>query len=203
MTRPEFIERATVAAQLAKAAGALISVPIAVAQAALESNWGQSQLAKEANNFHGVKRGSSWSGDVLELPTQEWSEARQTFYTTIAKWRKYRDWQHAFADYGDLIQRVYPHAAAAAEDALKFLVELTARDYPKWATDPRYTEKVWGIVEQYNLLDQAQASDRLLVILAPDNTELAAVPIPAGARVRTISTVDFDTGRVYVRPELT
>lgn len=200
MNKTEFLTAALLAATQARDVGAPINPVIAAAQAALESNWGQSQLAREANNFHGVKRGSSWSGDVLELPTQEWSETRQTFYTTVAKWRKYRDWQHAFADYGDLIARVYPHAAAAADDALKFLVELTARDYPKWATDPRYTEKVWSIVEQYDLLDMQPASDRLLIVFDASGSEAGRVNLPAGADVLT--RVSADGSRVYVRPDL-
>lgn len=198
MGRDEFLTAAFAAATAARDAGAPINPVIAAAQAALESNWGQSQLAREANNFHGVKRGSSWSGDVLELPTQEWSETRQTFYTTVAKWRKYRDWQHAFEDYGSLIQRVYPHAAAVADDSLEFLVQLTTRDYPKWATDPRYTEKVWGIVEQYGLLDLVPDSGRLLIVFARDGSEVARVPLGSADVLMRASA---DGQRVYVRPD--
>src|SRR5690625_108774 len=170
MTRDDLIREATLAAQTAKAAGAPISVPITVAQAALESNFGQSQLSREAFNYFGIKIGSSWGGMVLELPTQEWSETRQAFYTTIAKWRKYEDAAHGFEDYGALINRLYPNAANNADDARAYLDGLFNGQF-QFATDPNYREKVWSIVEQYNLLDLVP-SDRLLLVYDATGAEV-------------------------------
>src|SRR5690625_1823254 len=170
MTREEFLTAALTAATQARDAGAPISVPITVAQAALESNFGQSQLAREAFNYFGIKTGSRWGGMVLELRTQEWSETRQAFYTTIAKWRKYEDASHGFEDYGALINRLYPNAAGNADDARAYLDGLFNGQF-KWATDPNYIPKVWSIVEQYNLLDLVP-SDRLLLVYDATGAEV-------------------------------
>lgn len=176
----QFLQRALKAA----AGDPRFSPVIAAAQAALESNYGRSQLAVDANNLKGVKAGSSWPGPVLELPTREWREADGTWYTTIARWRKYPNWQAAFRDYGDLIERVYPHAQAVAGDAQAFLEALTSGTL-KYATDPDYTGKVWRIVQRYDLLNHEPEppADRLLLLYNPDGSELDRIPVPPGADV--------------------
>lgn len=197
MTREAFLKAALAAATQARAAGAPINPVIAAAQAALESNWGQSQLAREANNLKGVKAGSQWGGPVIELPTREWREADGTWYTTVARWRKYADWAEAFEDYGNLIKRVYPVAASRAEDARAFLEALIHGDRYSYATDRDYVAKVWAIVEQYNLLELASA--RLLLVFDATGAEVARVTLPPGADVLT--RVSADGSRVYVRPD--
>jgi flagellum-specific peptidoglycan hydrolase FlgJ len=44
---------------------------VLIAQAALESNWGQSALAAKYNNYFGIKAGSSWTGQKVNLNTNE------------------------------------------------------------------------------------------------------------------------------------
>lgn len=198
MTREEFLVAALAAATVARDVGAPINPVIAAAQAALESNWGRSQLAREANNLKGVKAGSSWGGPVIELPTREWREADGTWYTTVARWRKYADWKESFEDYGTLIARVYPVAASRAGDARAFLEALINGDKYAYATDPSYVEKVWSIVEQYDLLDLVPDSDRLLIVFARDGSEVARVPLGS---TDVLMRASADGRRVYVRPD--
>ena len=44
---------------------------VLIAQAALESNWGQSQLSAKYNNYFGIKAGSSWTGPTVNMKTGE------------------------------------------------------------------------------------------------------------------------------------
>ena len=44
---------------------------VLIAQAALESNWGKSQLAAKYNNYFGIKKGSSWTGPTVNMKTGE------------------------------------------------------------------------------------------------------------------------------------
>lgn len=44
---------------------------VLIAQAALESNWGQSLLAKKYNNYFGIKAGSGWKGRSVNMKTGE------------------------------------------------------------------------------------------------------------------------------------
>lgn len=123
---------------------------IAAAQAALESNWGRSQLAVRANNIKGMKVSRDWQGKRIQLPTRE-QRPDGTIYETVADWKVYPSVQEAFRDYGALIERVYPQSAAVAEVPLAFLEGLTSGAL-KYATDLQYTSKVWSIVEQYGML---------------------------------------------------
>lgn len=123
---------------------------IAAAQAALESNWGRSQLAVRANNIKGMKVSRDWQGKRIQLPTRE-QRPDGTVYETTADWKVYPSVQEAFKDYGALIERVYPQAAAVADIPFAFLEALTSGAL-KYATDLQYTSKVWSIVEQYGML---------------------------------------------------
>lgn len=161
MNRDEFLRGALEAARTARANGAPINPSVAAAQAALESGWGRSQLARKYNNLKGVKAGSSWAGKTVELPTREVLNGQ--WVTTTAIWRVYDSWEHAFADYGELIRRVYPHAAEVADDAKAFLEALTSGRL-KYATDPNYTQKIWRIIRDYGLPTSEREIYQTLVV---------------------------------------
>ena len=57
-----------------------------IGQAAIESGWGNSNIAKECNNFHGMTAGSSWSG------------ARYTASSKLV-FRKYNTIEDGLSDY--------------------------------------------------------------------------------------------------------
>lgn len=44
---------------------------IIIAQAACESNWGSSLLARVYNNYFGMKAGSRWGGKIIDMKTKE------------------------------------------------------------------------------------------------------------------------------------
>ena len=132
-------------------------VPKAVAaQAALESRWGESELAREANNLFGVKAGSSWSGPILELPTWEVVDGQRV--QAVARFRRYADFEEAVLDYVRILGRLswYRDAVEAARygDPYGFLYGLEGRGgEPGWATDPDYAKKVLSIMREYGLLE--------------------------------------------------
>jgi len=59
---------------------------VMVAQAIVESGWGNSTLAKQAKNYYGIK--GSYHGQSMQMRTAEYS-AKGTLYYTKAKFRKY------------------------------------------------------------------------------------------------------------------
>ena len=198
--RTEFLHRALAAARAARTPALRFNPVIAAAQAALESNWGRSQLATRANNIKGVKAGRSWRGEVLELPTRE-QRPDGSWYTTVARWRVYRDWAHAFEDYGALIERVYPHAALVADDPRAFLEALVSGTL-RYATDLDYVSKVWRIVEQFTMLQVVNNSPQdvgYIILYDATGKEVARTPIPEGATV--LARADLDRRRYHVRPD--
>jgi flagellar protein FlgJ len=163
MTRREFVERMEKAIAIAKEKGARVNGLAIIAQAALESDWGTSELARTAHNLFGIKIGKDWKGPVLELPTWEFSEERG-WYRVVARWRKYPSWNECIVDYSNIIasrrwfQDALPYADppdgnGEPESWLRPL--LPDVDEHGWATDPDYLAKVRRVGQEL-----AAVSDR-------------------------------------------
>lgn len=77
--------------------------PVAIlAQAAKESNWGQSELSRKYYNFFGMKAGASWAGVKVDMKTKE--EYTAGNLTTVnASWRVYGDIASGISGYFDFI----------------------------------------------------------------------------------------------------
>lgn len=147
MTKLQFIERMKKACVTARQKGARVNVPVCMAQAALESNWGNSGLCTRANNLFGIKASASWRGPTLDLPTREWSKEKG-WYSTTARWRKYPSWNECIVDYSQLIHSLswYQGCTTAIDNAEAYLQALLpAPGKPGWATDPDYARKVRNV----------------------------------------------------------
>ena len=60
--------------------GILVYSPV-IAQAVLESGWGESRLASQYHNYFGLKCGTRWTGRSVNMRTQE--EYREGTLTSI------------------------------------------------------------------------------------------------------------------------
>ncbi len=78
-----------------------------LAQAALESGWGQRQIRKENGdpsfNIFGVKATSSWKGPTTEITTTEYENGAAV--KVKAKFRVYSSYLEALSDYVGLLSR--------------------------------------------------------------------------------------------------
>lgn len=110
-----------------------------IAQAALESAWGESILAKAGRNLFGVKADKSWTGEVLELPTREQLKDG-AWVTEVARWRKYRTWDECINDHALFFHRNprYRSCFNALTD-VDFAVAVAKAGY---ATDKAYARKL-------------------------------------------------------------
>lgn len=122
---------------------------MAAAEAALESNYGQSELARDANNLFGMKQHFHPVYQTMTLPTREF-EKGEWEKVPGARWVKYPDLASCFADRLSTLKRlapVYPHYAAAldASDPYGYINEVSAT----WSTDPLRAAKVIAIYQQY------------------------------------------------------
>jgi len=123
---------------------------MAACEAALESTWGHSQLAREACNLFGMKSHLHPNPiyGTMNLPTQEFLGGE--WKPVEANWVKYPDWRACFCDRLATLERlssVYPHYKAAlnATDARTYIREVSAT----WSTDPMRALKVQEIYEEY------------------------------------------------------
>lgn len=144
MTKMEFINKMNIACTEAAAKNASFNKAVVYAQAALESNWGNSELANKANNLFSIKAGTSWVGETVDFSALEWNY-RYGWYSTRDTWRKYSSWADCIIDYANIIANVswFKDALQHLEDPQQFLKALlTDGVNPGWATDPEYYQKV-------------------------------------------------------------
>lgn len=83
---------------------------ITIAQGVLESAWGLSGLAVNANNLFGIKASSDWNGEVYNVITSEYaapvfnSSGKKIkegyWYQVVAPFRKYDNWLGSVRDHG-------------------------------------------------------------------------------------------------------
>jgi flagellum-specific peptidoglycan hydrolase FlgJ len=144
MTKEEFLQNATAAAQESSKTSGL-PVGITVAQAALESAFGNSALSRKANNYFGIKAHGRHA--VLEMPTTEVMNG--DVQKMLARFAAYKDMAECFNCRDQLITNaaVYAEARANAHDPDQFVRALAKH----WATDPNYAEKILKLYHENNL----------------------------------------------------
>ncbi|MGH9509197.1 MAG: glycoside hydrolase family 73 protein [Terriglobales bacterium] len=144
MTKEDFIAAATAAAR-ASSADSGFPAGVTVAQAALESAWGRSQLSRQAHNYFGIKAHGGLPS--IELPTHEFEGGK--LVQVAARFARYASMEACFADRDRLITRlsVYAEALACAGDPEAFIRALARH----WATDPKYAEKLLSLYRAHGL----------------------------------------------------
>ena len=118
-----------------------------LAQAALESGWGRSYLAQTANNYFGRK---CLTEPCIDVWTPEYRQGVKTIELHRFQW--YPTTSAAVHGYCQQFFRryesgapVYPELDASTPET--FIRSIAGR----YATDPRYVEKVLTIIEEYDL----------------------------------------------------
>lgn len=125
---------------------------ITIAQAILESNWGKSSLALEANNLFGIKASSDWSGEVYKKATKE-QEKSGRVYTIEANFRKYGSMAESIIDH----DKFFTSTPWRANNYARVLKASNYKDQAQalkdcgYATDLNYPSKLIGLVERYRL----------------------------------------------------
>lgn len=122
---------------------------VIIAQAILESQWGQSQLTQDANNYFGIK--GSFQGDSVSVETQE--VKRGEWITIQAPFRKYPSLHDSVRDYITLMNNNrYKHVIQISN----YRDQATAIMNAGYATDPGYAPKLIEIIETYRLYEYDQ-----------------------------------------------
>lgn len=125
-----------------------------LAQAALESGWGQRQIRREngepSYNLFGVKASANWKGPVTEITTTEFEngDARKV----KATFRVYGSYQEALSDYVGLLTRNPRYAAVASSSSAEQGAQ--ALQHAGYATDPHYARKLTSMIQQLRALGE-------------------------------------------------
>lgn len=119
-----------------------------VAQAALETGWGQKLFkgkdGESSHNLFGIKAGAQWDGQVAVVDTLEYRGGLAQ--KEKARFRVYQDFAASMQDYVNLLksQPRYQDAIAVSHDTPAYFKQLQAAGY---ATDPNYAEKILGVLQ--------------------------------------------------------
>jgi len=122
---------------------------VLVAQSALETGWGKQVIptadGRSSFNLFGVKADSDWSGESAAVNSLEFHDG--VAVKEKAAFRVYNSLEGSFSDYVEFLQSNprYQQALENVDNSQQFLLELQNAGY---ATDPRYAEKIMGIVGQ-------------------------------------------------------
>lgn len=119
---------------------------VILAQAILESQWGQSKLSHDAQNYFGIK--GSYQGDSVEVVTKEvfndeWISISDSF-------RKYPSLYESIEDYVSLMNTERYYNVLEHDTYQEQAIAIMNSGY---ATDPDYALKIIDIIEVHRLYD--------------------------------------------------
>lgn len=119
-----------------------------IAQAALETGWGQRMIKTAAGsnsfNLFGIKANNGWQGDTAVVDTLEYRGGIAK--KEQAKFRSYSSPEQSLHDYVAFIKHNprYQDAVNASSDTKAYFEQLQAAGY---ATDPAYAKKIMAVYQ--------------------------------------------------------
>lgn len=141
-----------------------VPASITLAQGMYESDFGNSPLAKSANNHFGIKCHKEWTGPAYYQDDDAPNEC----------FRKYESVLESYDDHSLFLR---------SRERYQFLFELDVTDYKGWAhglkkagyaTNPAYASRLIGLIERYKLYEYDTGGQKMPV------SDAMAVAGPAG-----------------------
>lgn len=118
-----------------------------IAQAAVETGWGQHVIhdgaGNSTNNLFGIKAKNGWQGEHAVVDTLEFEKGIAR--PQKAAFRAYESIEQSLNDYVDFIrsQHRYKDAVEQSQDSQQYFQSLQNAGY---ATDPKYAEKIMAVL---------------------------------------------------------
>ena len=120
-----------------------------IAQACIESKYGQSSLGYKYHNYFGLKCGKAWRGPSVNMKTKE--EYTVGTLTTIKdNFRVYPDINSGVSGYYDFISTSRYATLKSARTAQEYLERIKAAGY---ATSSTYVNTNMNVVRKYDLIE--------------------------------------------------
>jgi len=132
-----------------------IPASVTIAQAALESGWGERVLG---NNLFGIKADKAWKGKTVDVPTHEVIKGKRVF--VVDKFRAYDSWAECVMDRARFLMANPRYAKCFREKTGEGWARAMAA--AGYATDPAYAEKLIEVMRgrkmaQYDVPSQVPA----------------------------------------------
>lgn len=119
-----------------------------IAQAALESGWGNKEImtaeGKTSHNLFGIKATGGWKGKTTEITTTEYVDGQPKKVT--ASFRAYDSYSAALADYATLLVSNPRYQDVSQSQSPEQAAQILQKG--GYATDPAYAKKLIGIINQ-------------------------------------------------------
>ena len=128
---------------------------ISLAQAILESDWGESGLSQNYYNLYGVKAGAAEPS--VQLETSEYIDGK--WITIMAPFRVYNSWAESVEAHAKLLTYGVDWNPKLYEPVLKaknYKEAAHALQKAGYATDPTYAQKIIHVIETYHLAQYDQ-----------------------------------------------
>lgn len=160
-----------------------IPASITLGQGMLESDFGNSELAKYANNHFGLKCHKEWKGETFSYHDDEWNEC----------FRKYDHPLESYADHSYFLK---------SRPRYTFLFDLQITDYRSWAlglkeagyaTLPSYASKLIEVIEKYRLYELDKHG-----FISPSILDIGKKDVAKNEFTNTHSPVKFKYGQFIV-----
>lgn len=183
MTRAKYIQMVAPLAMKARKEYPSLFASLAIAQAALESGSGRSELSKEYNNHFGIKANPAWKGKVVSMRTREVYNQKDVL--VVDGFRVYDSIEDSFADRNRFLARNRRYTTNGVFSATTPQGQARALQKAGYATDPDYSAKLIGIIKANNLERYDVAADPEPILPVPPKPaepktqpEVAPIPIP-------------------------
>lgn len=191
--KKDFLKQAAAGALGLQQHGSKVNPEVVIAQAALESGWGQSELTLQAKNYFGMKAGTDWRGKTISMPTEEVINGSRI--TENAVWPVFDSAEDCFAEYAKFIERL-PHFADALEhsnDPAAYVAALVNGPL-KYATDPEYEAKIMGTIKANRLSELVGIShkvhdEKVAADAAAEAQKVAAAKAAEEAAAKKVQTI--------------
>jgi len=141
---------------------------VVIAQAILESGWGASELAVNANALFGIKK-NGWTGAVYVKTATEQKQDGTYYQVEGTEWRAYSSWTESIIDHNDYIA-----TRKTEKGALRYEPIIGNTDHKEvcqllkecgYATSLTYPNKLLNIINTYKLTKYDQGADNMLRVV--------------------------------------
>ena len=167
-----------------------VPASITLAQGILESQSGNSRLARDANNHFGIKCKTTWTGKTITADDDAVGECFRAYDTDL----------ESFKDHSNFLRENWRYTEC-------FTLEKT--DYAGWAeglkkagyaTNPKYNSLIIGIIDRYNLhqYDLMAKPDGIIPEYNQKNNNIPVVYAQAGETMDLIaSRNELNSKQIY------
>ncbi len=167
-----------------------VPASITLAQGILESQNGNSRLAREANNHFGIKCKTGWAGKTIIASDDTDGECFRAYESVLESFQDHSNFLRENWRYSDCFKLERTDYVAWAEGLRK----------AGYATNPKYNTLITGIVERYKLhqYDLASMPEGVTPEYEIKNNELPIVFVKQGETVDIIAQKnDMSSRQIY------